>query len=378
MSVPLQRLSASQAYRQSIETPAFEAEHDWPLDSTQWGSITVGGGNVSHSAPLSAHVLAVTTASGDRVVLRSHARPRASANRSRSLTLTLHHAGTGNAQQTKRWGLFDDNNGLFFELDGEQLKVVRRSNITGSVVDTEVLRAQWTAAGKSTGATPRDVSKTHVYEIREVWPNGDAIFLMDGEPVHQIDTDGSVVGPAYRTARLPVSIEIVNDGASAADSVYVHAASVSVDGVPTGKAFSAQMVDASVTTEQPLVCIRPAATFGGQANLGEVIADALQVICSDDALIRVTVGGTITGGTWSAHPNAASFAEVNDDATSISGGRSVEYLTDGGLSVSDLASLFQALRIQADGTTLDTLAITAEAITGSISARAALSWKEIR
>lgn len=375
MTVPAQRLSASQAYRQSAEAPAFEAVHDFPLDAEQWGTLSTGGGNVSHSANLAGHVLAVTTASGDRICLRSHARPRASAGRSRTAVIACHCGSVGKANQSKRWGLFDDNSGYFFQLDGEDLSVVRRTKVSGSVVDNEIAFAQW-----SGNKTPVDVTKTHLFEVREVWPNGDAVFFIDGAAVHQIDTDGSIVGPAFNTARLPVSVEIVNDAASTADSLTVMAAGISVEGAANGKTFDAEAVNAAVGAALiPLLSLRVAAAVSGQLNLGELVTQSFTAICSDDARLRWVLNGTLTSASWAAHSNAASFAEIDTTASAITGGRDFGYITEGGLSASELAASIPPLRIQADGVTRDVLSLCAQRIGGSnISVRVDASWKEIR
>lgn len=374
MSVPLQRLSASQAYRQSLETTAFESEHDWPIDLTQWGVITTGGGNITRNAAISALVVAVSSASGDVATLRSHARPRAAANRSSSFVVALHCSNSGETSQHRLWGRFDENNGLFFRLNGEDLSCVRRSNTSGTVVEVETLRPQWSEV-----KTAIDVTKTHVWEAREVWPNGDIIFLVDGQPVHRMDTDGNVVGPGFKTARLPLTVQVRNASSAAIGSVSVVSASMSVEGVPPSKTFGVDVDATGITAAQVLFSIRPALLFGSQANLGELLADTLTGVCSDTCRFRWVLGGTVSGGTWAAHADANSFAELNTTATSVSGGRSFAYAVDGGVSDSGLAALLPALRVQADGTTQDTLTLTAESISGAaITASASLAWKETR
>jgi hypothetical protein len=378
MSVPLQRLSASQAYRQSHEVAAFESEHDGPIDAALWASITASGGSISHETTISAHVVTVSSGSGARAVLRSHARPRASANRSRSCTVVGHCGSVGKPDQIKRWGLFDDNGGYFFEVDGESLYAVRRSNVSGSVVDTAIPREQWTVKGTATGLTAVDLTKTHIWEIREVWPNGDCIFLVDGLPVHQVDTDGSIIGPAFRNARLPVSVEVVNSASSVADHFAVISASVAVDGQAQSKAFSAEG-SATLTTEEVLLSIRPALTFGSAANWGEILADTITATCTKATRFRLVVGGTLTGANWVAHTDATSFAQLDTTATVVAGGRSIAMVAEGGLAAADLVSLVSALRVQGDGATQDVLTITAESINGdSADVRAAVVWKEIR
>lgn len=50
---------------------------------------------------------------------------------------------TGKANVIREWGYFDDFNGFGFRLDGTTLKVFRRSDQTGTVVDTEITQANW-------------------------------------------------------------------------------------------------------------------------------------------------------------------------------------------------------------------------------------------
>jgi hypothetical protein len=367
------RLTASSAYRVATEAVAFEQSHDTPLDALHWYDGSTGGGSVSHVAASAALSVGVSTANGARGLLRSHARPKAAVGKSRTVVVIGQSSSEGVTSQRKRWGLFDDNNGHFFELDGESLYAVRRSDVSGSVVDTRVALTSWTVP------THINVTLSHVWEIRETWPNGDISFFVDGERRHVISTRGSITGPSARTARLPVTVECLNNASTSTGAFHCIAAKVDVETMPlNGRGFSRSVSATGITTsDTPLLCIRPRTTFGSVANLGELIADMLTATCSAETIFKLTRGATITGGTWANH-DSASLAEYNATATSFTGGTEQTFVTEGGLALSELNAAISALRLQGDGTTQDTLVISAAAAASTISARVALSWKEVR
>lgn len=373
MAINPARLSASQAYRVSSEVIALEQSFDTALDTDAWYDGSANGGTITRNATTSAITLAVGTANGARARLRSHARPKAAVGRSRTVSIVANVTDLVTSQR-KRWGLFDDGNGHFFELDAETLYVVRRSNVSGSVVDTRVPLAQWNKS------TARDPEFTHVWEIRETWPAGDILFFVDGELVHTVSTKSNLVGPAGRTNRLPVTLECENTNSTVAGALEVYSVIVTLEAAPVSvRTFSEGATNAAVpTTDTPLLCLRPAVLFSAAPNLGELLCDIATGICSEETAFRIYVGATVTGGTWAA-PNAASIAEVNTTAASFTGGtKALELVVDAGFSLSDVKEAIRALRLLGDGTTPDTLVIAAAAATGTVDARVALSWKEIR
>lgn len=372
MTIPARRLTATDAYRQAVEQAVLEQEFGAGVDARAFATITAGGGTVTHVAAEAAAKVAVTTANGDRAVLRSHARPRAAAGRARGTVIVGHASGTSTGQK-KRWGLFSDDDGFFFLLDGETLSVVRRSKVSGSVVDTAVANAQW-----SQDKNTIDVTRTHVYEIREAWPNSDALFFVDGVHVHTFSTDGAITGPAGVKARMPLSVEAKNDdAASAAGHFSVIACAVLVEEqARPHRTFAQHATNGAVSTSAvPLLAVRPKSTFGGVANLGELRADALTVMAGGDCLVQVVAGASVTGGSWDS-VDAESLAEANTTMASITGGDVVrKFVLSGNL----VAALDDVVRLLGDGTTQDTLVITAQRLGGSdISVRAALTWKETR
>lgn len=377
MAIPASRLTARNAYRLSDERAGFAQAHSLPIDTRLWSTTLVGGGTVTHDPAMSSSIVQASTASGDRAVLQSVARPRPAYNRARATMIMGHCDSAGITNQKKRWGIFDDSNGYFFELDGETLYAVRRTNVSGSVVETRVARAQW-----SLEKDPIDVTRTHVWEIRESWPNSDVTFFVDDEAVHVISTDGFITGPGTRYPRLPVAVECVNTAAAAsAGSFACISASVYLEEKPRhDRTFGTHRSDSSVGTSpgEALLSIRPKLTFSSIANLGELQPDELSITASGDCRVQLVAGGTVGDGSWASH-DASSLAESNTTCATYPTGSPVvvaEFVCTGTLSVF-LGEFLDAVRL--NGSTQDSLTVCAFSLTGSsITVRAALTWKETR
>lgn len=370
MSIPLRRLTATDAYRHVEEVVAFEADHRGGLDARQYHSAVVGGGTVTAVAAESALRVAVTTAAADSARLQSQARPRAASGGGRC-TRIVGHASGYSADQVKRWGAFTADDGLFFQLDGETLSVVRRTSVSGTPVDTAVANISW-----NTDSNIIDVTKTHVYEIREAWPNSDARFFVGGVHVHTFSTDGSITGPASVTARVPLAVEAVNDSSAASAGYFsvVGAAVLLEQAPPPCRTFGAHASQATVsTTAVAILALRPKATFGSVENQAELRACGLTIAASGDCLVQVVAGGTLTGGTWSS-VGATSRAETNTGATLTDGEVARSFVCTAALDV----PLAEVVRLLGDSAQ-DTVTIAVTRLGASdISVRAALTWEETR
>lgn len=369
MTIPPARLTGSNAYRQAAEVTAVELSGIGALDLRVVGLTQTGGGTVAIVAAESAIRVQCSTASGDVARIETHRKPRPAYGRARR-TRVVGHVSAAVTSQLKRWGVFDANDGLFFELDGETLSVVRRSSISGAPVDARVANGQWTEA-----AAAIDTTRTHVYEIRECWPNGDVHWLVDDVLVHITSTAAAITGAGTQRARLPLAVETSNASATSAGSFKMLDGAVYVEEMPPHVATRALLVsDAAVDgTGQALCSIRPKATAGG----GELQPKRLDVVTSGDAHVQLYAGATVADGSWAAH-DASSLAESNATTVALPGtGVIVDACAVNGARSFDLIGIAPAVLL-ADGTQ-DTLTVVATSLTGgSITVRVALSWEETR
>lgn len=300
----------------------------------------------------------------------------------------------GNPNQVRRFGFFDDNDGLFFQVSGTTISVVRRSSVSGSPVDTSF--TVWNVDqmdGHGPSGIELDTTKGNIYEIDFQWLGvGSARFSVNGHLVHTLAHANTIAGPYMRTAHLPVSMEIVNVGASVAGSLTHICASVQIDGgdTPPEDIFCAfNSTDVSVgTTERPVLSIRPRLTYGAQTNRMLIIP---RLLCASTegsrAGFRLVYGGTLTGASW-ANVDVRSGTERDASATVLTGGQTLlrSFLPSTNeaqiIHLSDdmiFGRLRKHIHLDAFGVTQPALTVMmVNEATGTMNCRASLSFGEIR
>lgn len=157
--------------------------------------------------------------------------------KSQMVLITFNLKG-GNAGNTKRVGIFDDDNGLFLELDGETVNFVRRTSTSGAAVDNEVAQSAWNldkmdGSGKS--MVTLDFTKTQILFIDYEWLGVGRVrmgFVIDGMPIyaHEFLNTNNLDIVYMQTPNLPLREEIINDGTGIADSLEAICASVISEG----------------------------------------------------------------------------------------------------------------------------------------------------
>ena len=137
------------------------------------------------------------------------------------------------ADVSKRIGYFDDDNGFFLEQRGtEGYFLVRRTNVTGSVVETSIPQSVW-SFDKVAGV---DLSKTLLLTVDLQWLGVGAVRMaltIGGVTryIHEFTDHGGFLDTVYiQTPNLPVRWEVENTAASAGGSIDCICASVMSEG----------------------------------------------------------------------------------------------------------------------------------------------------
>lgn len=191
---------------------------------------TTNGSSISYDSNIRGMVLSCPTASGALVSRTSDLYHKYTPGISQLIQQTLYLSDNGKVNVRRRWGYFDDNNGLFFELNGTQLKFVIRSDSTGSIVDTEILQSNWNidtfdgSKGPNNGSDfGLDLTKNNIFWIDFQWLGAGTVrfgLVINGQRLsaHAENNNNEYSFPYMRTASLPLRWEQENLSASGSTS----------------------------------------------------------------------------------------------------------------------------------------------------------------
>lgn len=368
----------------------FQAQYDsGPL---LWQEVTAGAGSATHNADEAGVDLAVTTASGDVVIRQTRQYHRYQPGKSQ-LCLFTFVMGAGQANTTQRVGYFDQDDGIFLELSGTSLRIVRRSSASGSPVDTAVEEADWNGEDVNV-----DITKAQIFWIDLEWLGVGQVrtgFVIDGKfkTAHTFAHANSVDKVYMKTANLPARYEIRNTGTAAAGttlqaiccSIISEGGFEEDRGIPfcTSNEMNLKVVGTSAV---PVLSIQPKTTFNSVTNRSQVLVKSVQGLSvGDNVYVKVVYDGTLTGANFQSVDDASTM-NVDTSATSISGGQVINafYLqggTSGQVRTGDsaglgiLSELPLALTVSASAESNLSVVVQASA---SANVSMSIFWQELR
>lgn len=266
--------------------------------------------------------LQVTTASGDKATYQSKFYMRYWAYRTHMVSFAVSF-DTGRANTIQRVGLYDDNDGFYFQYDDQGLAVAHRTSTSGSPVDTVVRMAdfnedQLDGDGPSglVAGTDFFLDRGITFGIQYNWygTQGAKFFLAYGGSIvhlHEMTFTGQIAGlPFMRSAMLPVRFMIENTGTAAAGSTmrvgtlsHAVADDTSID---VYFQFSASTGTTTTTVNSQTVwtdilAVRPKTTHNSIQNRALIAISHWQLETRDAGIeYRIVDNVTYTGGTWTA------------------------------------------------------------------------------
>lgn len=382
----------------------FEEQHNYDLNPLLFEQLATGAGAVSHIANSSAVRLTTGgTTDTHGIIFQSREYFRYQPGKSQYLTFTC-ILGTKTSNVTKRIGLLDADNGLFFEQDGSDLKIVRRTSTSGSVVDNVVNQSAWNldvldGTGKS-GFT-LDETKDNIYVVDFQWLGAGRIrfgFDFDGQITycHEIAFANTEAVPFTVTGNLPFRAEIFNTATASGTTTYDFTCMAMVSeggftplGIPVSVLSTALRNVTTGNDPLPIISIRPRATFNSITNRALIIPRSVSVISEDASVyFEAILNGSLTGASFANVDTTNSLAMVDVAATAITGGLRVAcgFVTgardqrEAGSSADELLSRL-VLTNNIAGTTTDILTIAVSIINSGGTASdcgGCFAWKEIR
>jgi len=239
---------------------------------------------------------------------------------------------SGKANLRQRVGYFDTQNGIFIENSDNVTYIVKRSFVTGSVVDTKIAQSNWsvdTLQGTGPSSKNLDISKAQIFWTDIEWLGVGSVragFVIDGEfqVCHQFNHANIESNVYMTTATLPIRYEIENTGTTSGSSTLKHICNT----VISEGGYAPTVVTRSAATElsglnmsqadfRPLLALR---LKSGQTN-NVVLPVSLNLygLQSTAFVYKLIQTANVIGGTWST-TGTDSIVQYNVNATSLGTG----------------------------------------------------------
>jgi hypothetical protein len=378
----------------------FDSNHRY-ADNQLWSSTTATGGTATFNSAQGLVDLAVTAASGSEV-LRETTKVFAYQPGKSLLVLNTFVMEPAKTNLRQRVGYYGLSNGYYLEQDNTTVSFVERSFVTGVVVNTPVVQANWNIDpmnGSGPSGITLDLTKAQILFMDLEWLGVGTVrigFVINGEfyICHKFHHANLITSTYITTASLPLRYEITNTGATSGISTLKQICSTVISEGGYTLSGLQQAIGIPLTaprnlpiagTFYPIVSIRLKASPDRLDGL---------IICTAISAMATTTGhynwqliasGTTTGGTWlSAGTNSST--EYNITGTSFTGGR---ILASGFFSVSNQGStqvdiLKEALfktQLERNGLTSTpfelTIVVASDAGGGGGNVLASMDWEEI-
>jgi len=184
---------------------------------------TANGGTVTYTSNKSTVNLNVTEASGSKTIRQSKRVMSYQPGKSLLIFNTfVMNAQTANLKQIV--GLFDANNGIFFQDTGTGYQIVRRTYTSGVAVDTEVNQADWNGDklnGSGASGFTLNAATSNILFIDIEWLGVGSVrvgFVINGQLItaHTFYNANNLTTVYMQTANLPIRYEIQRTGTLAA------------------------------------------------------------------------------------------------------------------------------------------------------------------
>lgn len=300
----------------------------------------------------------------------------------------------------QRYGYFNDQNGVFLQLDNSELSFIERSFVSGSVVETKVTRANWNVDpmdGTGPSRKTLDISKAQIMFTDIEWLGLGTVrvgFVIDGLFIHcHSFHHANVIQSTYiTTATLPVRAEIENTSSTASNSTLklvcssviseggyeLRGRSRAIGQLPTG---ANQFNMPTAGTFYPVQAIRL-----NPANLDAVVIPkevSVMPISSGFYQLKIVSDATLTGAVWANVASDSSVQYNTNTAATYTGGRDLFSVyfnstnqSAAGVTLGDDVFKYQLERNSFSNTPFTfVLGITASGASSNVCA--AVAWEEI-
>ena len=383
-------------------TTDFFNTFQYGKETDVWDESTANGGSATWNTNTNWVDMAVGSTQGSKVVRQTRNVMRYIPGRSSTLTYAIKF-GPPTVGIRRRIGLYEDNNGFYFEdagvlgADGlPEYNVVVRTSTSGSMVENRIPRSQWNGDkldGLGADGITADPLKVQMISFEYEWYGAGQIsigYVINGY-THVIHTfsHGNVSDvPWSSTPFVPIRLELENlTGVAGTHYLYQGSNSLISEGQAT-KLGIAQNITSPITgrtmqasnTFYPILSIR----LKTDALKGIVLPTFFQAATVDNTSVfyRLVRNATLTNANFVDMPDENAFTQYDISATAYTGGVNIDsgfvIAGGGGTGVRlDRDTIYQIGR-GSMGTVSDTLTLAIACPNTNKSALAAMTWIEQR
>jgi hypothetical protein len=385
--------------RQRVSNPftLFDSSHRFK-DNSLWSTATTGTASATFDVNEGLVDLTVDNSINSEVVRETTKVFSYQPGKSLLImnTFVMEPSKTGLRQ---RVGYYGDSNGIYLELANSVLYIVKRSSVSGVLVDTRVAQSSWNndnLDGTGPSGLTLDISKAQILWMDIEWLGVGSVrtgFVINGEFVlcHIFNHANLITSTYITTASLPLRYEIKNTAATSGSSTLKQICStvISEGGYELRGLQQAVTIplntprDCTVAnTYYPVISLKLKSGFLDAI----VILTALSMVGAGNNAIfnwQVVASGTTAGGSW-IDAGANSAVQYNISGTSFSGGRILAsgYITSNTQSQTVIDILKEALfkfQLERNGLTStpnELTLIIASKVAGD-DVYASMDWEEI-
>ena len=205
-----------------------------------WDESVVGVGTATHNPTSSNVVMEVGSTAGSKVIRQTKQVMRYIPGRPATLAFAIRlEAPTPGVR--RRFGLFNETDGAFFEDDGGTYSYVIRSSASGITTETRVTRENWNGEkfdGNGYTGITADATKQQMISINYEWYGAGGVtfnWLMKNETIVSHEFENSNINPLVwcRSPFLPIRMEIENvTGVAGTHRLYQGSNSLIQEGEP--------------------------------------------------------------------------------------------------------------------------------------------------
>jgi hypothetical protein len=379
----------------------FDSSHRYK-DNNLWSTLSANGGSVSFNPSQGLMELNVTNTAGASAIRETTKVFSYQPGKSLLVMNTFVMASSA-TNLRQRVGYFGDQNGIYFQLDDDNISIVKRSLVTGSIVDSVVSRSNWNGDkldGTGSSGIVLDITKAQIIWTDIEWLGVGTVrvgFCINGQFIvcHSFHHANIIDSTYITTASLPLRYEIINKAATTGGTKTLKqvCSTVISEGGYELRGLQ-QAVSIPITTPRtfavagtfyPIITIRLKTTPDRLDAI--VILTALSLLGRGNGIDynwQVRASGVTTGGSW-VDAGVDSAVQYNITGTSYAGGR---ILASGFLNSSNQGSpnldilkealfKFQLERNNLTKTPFELTLVAAADTTNNSGMFASMDWEEI-